>query len=126
MSFNRMSGRTWEQHAAIGIYLAEYSDDDRFPDGESIKDLAVRARTALEKLVLPHVWQAAREGKTGIHVAVVSHGLCISELISELLNWDGKKGRNPGSEYSDIPNTGWHRVVIDIEVGSLEILWFVS
>ncbi|KAN0139780.1 Histidine phosphatase superfamily [Lactarius tabidus] len=101
-------------------------DDDRFPGGESIKDLAVRARNALEKLVLPHVWQAAKEGKTGIHVAVVSHGLCISELISELLNWDGKKGRSTGSEYSDIPNAGWNRVVIDIEVGSLETLWLVS
>lgn len=62
------------------------------------------------------MWQAAKEGKTGIHVAIVSHGLCISELVSELLNWDGKKGRNTGSEYGDIPNAGWNRVVIDIEV----------
>ena len=38
-------GLTWAQHAARGIYLAKYSDDDRFPDGESIKDLAVRARS---------------------------------------------------------------------------------
>jgi broad specificity phosphatase PhoE len=126
MSLDPIPGLTWEQHAARGIYLANYSDDDRFPGGESIKDLAVRARNALEKLVLPHVWQAAKEGKTGIHVAVVSHGLCISELISELLNWDGKKGRSTGSEYSDIPNAGWTRVVINIEVGSLETLWFVS
>ena len=109
-------GLTWEQHAARGIYLAKYSDDDRFPDGESIKDLAVRARSALEKFVLPYVWQAAKEGKTGIHVANVSHGLCISELVSGLLNWDGKKGRSTGSEYSDIPNAGWNRVVIDIDV----------
>ncbi|KAN0139779.1 phosphoglycerate mutase [Lactarius tabidus] len=99
----------------VGRAAGNPIDDDRFPGGESIKDLAVRARTALEELVLPHVWQAAKEGKTGIHVAVVSHGLCISELISELLNRDGKKGRSTGSEYSDIPNAGWTRVVIDIE-----------
>jgi len=110
-----ISGLTWEQHAERGIYLAWYGDDDRFPEGESIKDLAVRARTALDKLVFPHVWQAAKEGKTGVHVAIVGHGLCISELISELLNWDGKKLRRPGSQYSDLPNVGWTRVVVDIE-----------
>ncbi|KAF8272223.1 hypothetical protein EI94DRAFT_1718766 [Lactarius quietus] len=68
----------------------------------SIMDLAVRARVALEKLVLPHVWQAAKEGKTGIHVAIVSHGLCI-------------EGRRSGSVYGQTPNAGWSRVVIDIE-----------
>ena len=126
MSLQLIPGLTWEQHAARGIYLAQYSDDDRFPEGESIKNLAVRARMALEKLVLPHVWQAAKEGKTGIHVAIVSHGLCISELISELLNWDGKKGRNTGSEYSDLPNVRWTRVAIDIEVCNQKTRWFVS
>ena len=56
MSLEPIPGLTWEQRVARGIYLARYSDDDRFPEGESIKDFAVRARTALEKLVLPHVW----------------------------------------------------------------------
>jgi broad specificity phosphatase PhoE len=126
MALEHIPGLTWEQHAARGIYLARYSDNDRFPEGESIKDLAVRARTALDKLVFPHVWQAAKEGKTGVHLAIVGHGLCISELISELLNWDGKQGRTTGSEYGDLPNTGWTRVVVDIEVGGLEICWFVS
>jgi len=109
------TGLTWQDHAKMGVFPAWYSDSDRFPEGESIKDLAVRARVALEKLVLPHVWQAAKEGKTGIHVAIVSHGLCIGELISELLNWDGKKGRRSGSVYGQTPNAGWSRVVIDIE-----------
>lgn len=53
MSFEPIDGLTWKQHAARGIYLAQYSDDNRFPDGESIEDVAVRARAALEKLVLP-------------------------------------------------------------------------
>ena len=126
MALKSIPGLTWEEHAEMGIYLARYSDDDRFPEGESIKDLAVRARTALDKFVFPHVRQAAKEGKTGVHIAIVSHGLCISELISELLNWDGKRGRSTDSEYSDLPNTGWTRVVVDIEVGGLEICWFVS
>ncbi|KAH9042229.1 phosphoglycerate mutase-like protein [Lactarius pseudohatsudake] len=106
------SGLNWEEHAARGVYLGWYSDDDRFPEGESIKDLAERARKGLEKFVLPHVWRAAEEGKTGIHIAVVSHGLCITELVSELLKKSAEEVRKP---QANLLNTGWIRVAVDIE-----------
>jgi len=92
-----------------------YGDNDRFPEGESIKDLTERAKIALTKFVLPHVWQAAKEGQTGIHVAIVSH---------ESLERRAKQGRR--TDYSHLSNTGWTRVVIDIEVGSRETWWSVS
>ncbi|KAI9465601.1 phosphoglycerate mutase-like protein [Lactarius psammicola] len=114
VSFSKIShSLTWEEHAARGVYLACYSDDDRFPEGESIKDLAERARKGLEEFVLPHVWQAAKEGKTGIKVAVVSHGLCITELISELLKKSAKPVTKPKN--TNLSNTGWIQVVVDIE-----------
>ncbi|KAH9179133.1 phosphoglycerate mutase-like protein [Lactarius sanguifluus] len=106
------SSMSWEEHAARGVYLGWYSDDDRFPEGESIKDLAERARKGLEIFVLPHVWRAAEEGKTGIHIAVVSHGLCITELVSELLKKSAEEVRKP---QVNLENTGWIRVVVDIE-----------
>jgi broad specificity phosphatase PhoE len=81
MPFNADRRMTFEEHAARGVYLVWYRDDDRFRGGERIKDLAERVNSALEKLVLPHMWQAAKEGKTGIHVAAVSLGLCIGELF---------------------------------------------
>ncbi|KAH9179165.1 phosphoglycerate mutase-like protein [Lactarius sanguifluus] len=113
MSFDVISPTmSWEEHAARGVYLACYSDDDRFPGGESIKDMAERARTGLEKFVFPHVWQAAK-GETGIHVAVVSHGLCITELVSELFKKSTKQVGKP--EEIGLTNTGWIRVVVDIE-----------
>ncbi|KAI9448439.1 hypothetical protein H4582DRAFT_1900761 [Lactarius indigo] len=71
---------------------------------------------ALTKFVLPHVWQAGKEGKTdGVHVAIGSHGLCLSESISELLEMGANKGRRTGHGLS---NAGWTRVVINAEVGS--------
>ena len=88
----------------MGGYLSQYSDDDRFPGGESIKDLAERAKSTLEKLVLPRVWEAAKEGKAGIHVAVISHGLCIGELISELLKMNVKLGQKYEGH---LENTDW-------------------
>ena len=101
---------------AKGVYPVLYGEDEKFPEGESAKDLEERARTALAKLVLPHVWQAAKDGKTGIHVAIVSHGLCISALISELLKRSAKQGEE--TDHRGLWNTAWTRVVVDIEVGS--------
>ncbi|KAI9443114.1 histidine phosphatase superfamily [Lactarius indigo] len=100
---------TWTK----GVYPVLYGDDEKFPEGESTNDLAERARTALAKFVLPHVWQAAKEGKTGIHVAIVSHGLCISELVSELLKRSAKQGKD--TDFRGLWNTAWTRVVVDIE-----------
>ncbi|KAI0259833.1 phosphoglycerate mutase [Gloeopeniophorella convolvens] len=112
-SYETQPGLTLEEHMAKGIYPVLYEDDERFPEGESLNELAARARQAIEELVLPHAWQAAKDGQTGVNIAVVSHGLCISRLISELL----KKSAKPiqGSDYRGLLNTAWTRVTIDIE-----------
>ena len=101
---------------ANGVYPMLYGNDEKFPEGESINELAQRANGAITALVLPHVWQAAKEGKTGIHIAVVSHGLCISQMISELLKMSAKQDEG---DYRGLLNTAWTRVVIDIEVRTL-------
>ena len=87
-----------------------------FPMEKASRILLCARGVPLKNSFFPMCGKLLKEGKTGIHVANVSHGLCISELVSGLLNWDGKKGRSTGSEYSDIPNAGWNRVVIDIDV----------
>ncbi|KAH9065481.1 S-adenosyl-L-methionine-dependent methyltransferase [Lactarius vividus] len=113
MSFDVISpSLSWEEHGARGVYLACYDDDDRFPEGESIKDMAECAGTGPENIVLPHVWQAAK-GKTGTHVMVVSYGLCISELVSELFKKSAGQVRKPTD--TGLSNTRWIRVVVHIE-----------
>ena len=119
-TFQADEALTLEEHMAKGVYPVLYDDDEKFPEGESAKDLDERARTALEKFALPHVSQAAKEGKTGIHIAIVSHGLCISALISELLKMSAKQ--SGATNYRGLWNTAWTRVVVDIEVGSRETM----
>ena len=102
-----------EEEMAKGVYPVLSRHDEKFPEGESIDELAQRANKAIAAFVLPHVWQAAKEGKTGIHVAVVSHGLCISQMIYELLKMSAKQDDR---EYRGLLNTAWTRLVIDIEV----------
>ena len=68
-----------EQYAE-GIFPTLHGRAEKFPGGESFDDLGRRANQAVNELVMPYVWKAAREGKKGVHVAIVSHGLCISEV----------------------------------------------
>ncbi len=82
-SYNSSRNVNLEQEMAKGVYPSLHGGDEKFPGGESIYELGQRARRAITTLLLPHV-QAAKEGKTGIHVAVVGHGLCISQMIPEL------------------------------------------
>ena len=105
-----------EEEMAKGVYPVLSRNDEKFPEGESIDELAQRANKAIAAFVLPHVWQAAKEGKTGIHVAIVSHGLCISQMIYELLKMSAKQDDR---EYRGLLNTAWTRLVIDIEVRML-------
>jgi len=103
-----------EEHIAMGKFPVIHSDEEKFPGGESTNDLAIRANQAIEELILPHVQSAARQGLKGVHIAVVSHGLCISQLIAMLLKKDAS-GAAAG-DYRGLLNTAWTRVTIDVKV----------
>lgn len=107
-----------EEEMAKGVYPVLHGNDEKFPDGESVNDVALRAREAIITLVLPHVWQTAKEGKAGVHVAVVGHGLCISQLISQLLKMSANQDEE--RNYRGLWNTAWTRVVIESEVRVLK------
>ncbi len=102
------------------MYPSLYSGDEKFPGGESMNELRQRARRAITTLLIRHVFQAAKEGKT-IHVAVVSHGRCISQMISELLQMSTKQTNtnNIVASRCCLLNTAWTRLVIDTEVRML-------
>ncbi|KAI0043447.1 phosphoglycerate mutase-like protein [Auriscalpium vulgare] len=102
-----------KEHYAAGRFPVLDDEDEGFPDGESVLELAARARRALAEAVMPHVWHAAREGRKGVHVAVVSHGLCISQLVAELL----KKSAVPFPEgdHRGLANTAWTRLTVDVK-----------
>ncbi|PSR70465.1 hypothetical protein PHLCEN_2v13616 [Hermanssonia centrifuga] len=111
-------GLSLEEHLARGLYPVLHERSQKFPEGESLNDLALRAEQAINEIVMPYVWQAARDGKKGIHIALVSHGLCISELVPALLKKDAS-GQHIGRDYRGLLNTAWTRVVLDVK-GSKE------
>lgn len=74
--------KSLEQHFAERKFPVLGGRSEKFPEGESLDDVSIRADEAIEELVMPHIWKAAREGRKGINIAVVSHGLCISEVTA--------------------------------------------
>ncbi|KAI0670864.1 phosphoglycerate mutase-like protein [Trametes maxima] len=108
------AGLSLEEHFAQGLYPVLHERSQKFPEGESLDDLYARAQKAVDELVMPHVWRAAREGRKGVHVAIASHGLCISELVPALVVKD-ESGVHPGDKYRGLQNTAWTRVTVDVK-----------
>jgi broad specificity phosphatase PhoE len=99
------------------VYPAITNRDDRFPEGESLTDLNERAGRAVDRIIVPAVLKAkgekVEEG-TGIHIIIVSHGLCISELLANLVGRTGESVRS--GKYAGLRNTAWTRVQVGVKV----------
>lgn len=92
-----------------GIFPVIRTRDGKFPEGESLDDLALRAEKAIAECVVSHL---ATEGDA--HIAIASHGLCISELIAALIRLDPDSRRD--ISYAGLLNTAWTRAVVKVKV----------
>lgn len=118
--FGRESGLTDVDHWAKGIFPVLDGRQDKFPEGESLDDLRDRARQAVKELLVPIVRNAVKEKKENVHVALVSHGLCISELVAAVVGLDYERRSRglevPDGQYTGLVNTAWTRATIDLAV----------
>ncbi|KAH0832117.1 histidine phosphatase superfamily [Lanmaoa asiatica] len=111
----RIADKSLDDHFRDGQYPILFNRNERFPNGESLDDVAARAERAIDNLVLKsYLSRAISSDIEDVHVAVVSHGLCISELIPALLK------RNDGGaatkDYRGLLNTAWTRVAVQVKV----------
>ncbi|KAF8513760.1 histidine phosphatase superfamily [Gautieria morchelliformis] len=109
--FGVAEGEPWTYDSEAQIDL----ERKVFPvlNGESLNDLELRVNRALEDLIMPWVYsdKSYGKGEGEVHLAVVSHGLCISELISALVKMDAN-GYGQGEDYRGLVNTAWTRVTV--------------
>jgi broad specificity phosphatase PhoE len=110
------AGRTEEELIANNLFPVLSLRSAKFPEGESLDDLARRAEVGVKECVVPHVLE------DGVHIVIASHGLCISELIAALLRLDPDSRRNVS--YTGLLNTAWTRVTISVKVAKLYPLGF--
>ncbi|KAJ2914815.1 hypothetical protein MD484_g5614, partial [Candolleomyces efflorescens] len=94
-------GSTREELEKKGIYPVHWERDGKFDGGESLDDLFHRAEEALKECVFPYL-------DSDDHIAIASHGLCISELMSVLVKLDPRADQT--ASYRGLLNTAWTRV----------------
>lgn len=120
---HRERGLSDEGHWAKGIFPVPNGRRGKFLEGESLDDLRDRAREAFKELIVPILRDAVKERKENVHVALVSHGLCISELVAVVVASDyerrSKGSKAPDEHYAGLSNTAWTRVTIDLAVCTL-------
>ncbi|KXN88272.1 hypothetical protein AN958_07731 [Leucoagaricus sp. SymC.cos] len=103
----RIPGLSLDEHFERGIYPVLRGRCERFPGGESLDDLAARANDTIDQILLPHVWD---EDNYEAHVAVVSHGLFLAELITALVRQDPAQQTIQPRDFRGMKNTAWTRV----------------
>ncbi|KIJ54823.1 hypothetical protein M422DRAFT_24719 [Sphaerobolus stellatus SS14] len=100
------------------IFPVPFGRVEKFPEGESLDDLAVRATRVINELILPWIWDAEktygkREGE--VHIAVVSHGLCIYETMRALVKLDADGYGDQAHTFKGLANTGWFRATLAVK-----------
>lgn len=103
---------TPEQHYTAGIFPSPNSRDGKFPGGESKNDMRVRAQRAVEELFLPYLSDATFEG----HVAVVSHGLFLRELLRAFLSIGNVDEESGVTGLDGLKNTAWIRLTVKVRI----------
>ncbi|KAF8650925.1 hypothetical protein AX16_005023 [Volvariella volvacea WC 439] len=98
---------SWEELFRQGIFPVQHGLDEKFPEGESVNDLAKRADEAIQETVFHHLDHVAGEEQ---HIVLTSHGHCIAELIAALFRLDPEGNKHPSFTYRGLHNTAWTRV----------------
>ncbi|KAJ3813319.1 phosphoglycerate mutase [Lentinula aff. lateritia] len=106
------SGATLEEDRRQGTYTNHSRRSDRFPGGESRKDLAARAERVIDELLFPYILNTT--GPVPSHVAVVSHGLFIREIVDALYR-RGFGGEGMLNNHRSLSNTGWTTVIVNVK-----------
>jgi broad specificity phosphatase PhoE len=98
------------------IFPVRHGRDGKFPEGESLDDLAFRSEVAIRECVLTHLPHSPvpEDQDSGVHVALASHGLCIGEMVSALIRLDPEADQE--KTYFGLKNTAWTRVDIRVRV----------
>jgi len=96
-----------------GVFPVLKGRDAKFPEGESLNDVQRRAEQALDELLMPHIHAAKGKSPADVRIAVVSHGLCIAELLSVIFS---RTGTPTTQSFRGLHNTAYTTIQAGIKV----------
>ena len=70
----------------------------------------------LSENLMQHVWDARGRRAGEVRVAVVSHGICIAELVAAFLGRVPPALRKETCWFGGVHNTAWHALEVSLEV----------
>lgn len=112
-------------HYAKGKFPALHTRQQKFPGGESLDEMALRAEAVIDGVMRLELLKEKEEGKTRT-VAIFSHGLFIGELVAAIIRRDvDYQGNIDIRDLRGMRNTGWTRIEVSLKVRSTSLL-FVS
>lgn len=99
----------------------------KFSNGESSEDVARRADEFISEHIIHHVMASLPDDAKPLNIFVVSHGICIAELIAAFLRRDpaneyvngGDEPRMLPESWRGLANTGWTRLEVSLYVSIL-------
>lgn len=117
---------TLKEHFAKGKFPALYARKDKFPGGESFDDVRARAKRVWEEQLERYTrgqmgknnTEDLKSDERDIHVAIISHGVFLTELVSVILAKGALEGLVPIKEFRGMRNTGWTRFSVAAKVSS--------
>lgn len=103
-----------------------YARKEKFPGGESLDEVRARAEMIWKDKLEQYTRGAPGNDKIDsggsnaqdVHIAIISHGIFITELVSVILAKGGLEGIVPIKEFKNMKNTGWTRFSVAIDVMS--------
>lgn len=98
-----------KEYYSKGIFPISASRSFKFPEAESLDEVALRAQTAVRQIVVPHLLGG------GGHIGIASHGILIREFLEALNRLDPEYVQDPNAGAlftSGLVNSGWTRICL--------------
>ena len=94
----------------------------RFPEGESLEDVAARADRFIDERIISLVDSSIGKLAGEVAIFIVAHGIVISELIGAIVSRDTRKVPAPSETWRGLRNTAWTRLEVGLEVTGFSAL----
>lgn len=113
-------------HYAKGLFPILYARSEKFPGGESVEDVRIRAEGFIEDVMMALRKEEQNDKDLTRTVGVVSHGIFIGELVAALVRKGGVGPQMDMKNLRGMKNTAWTKVEVGFQPVVRFLIWHFS